>query len=208
MTPLTFDDIDRIADLSRQPLDNSTLERFQGEYYGRWRHWYYRFFFHLAREMRPEISLEIGVHHGHGFIHMAYGNLQGVAVGIDKAAERYTRHNYNRYAPENCYLIPYDSLSAEAIESVEILVGQFGQIGLVYQDSSHHYLESKEEFRIYSQFLAPGAIWCCDDVMEIFHDPKVDPPGKSMLTYFEELPGRKKLYDKLHHGSVIGVAII
>lgn len=197
---------ERLAELAlkaQRPLKNKTLEAFQAEYFGKFRHWYYRFFYHLVAEMKPAVALEIGVHHGHGVIHMAYGHHWTIAVGMDILIGA---ANVG-YAPGNCILLGSHSLYGGEAEIKEI-VKKHGPIGVVFQDSSHHYHDSHKEFEIYSQYLEPGAVWCCDDIMDVFHDPQVDPPGKSMLTYFNELPGDKRLYDKLHHGSVIGITIL
>lgn len=195
-----------LAKKAQKPLPNNELEDFQGEYFGDFRHWYYRFFYHIVSELKPAIALEIGTHHGHGVIHMARACPETIAIGVDKIAHC-ADYGRLKYGPSNCRIIYGDSLD-EGKLAVEALVQKYGPIGLVFQDSSHHYYESHKEFNIYSQFLAPGAIWTCDDVMDVFHDPNHDPPGKSMLSYFNELPGDKRLYDKLHHGSVIGITIL
>jgi hypothetical protein len=57
--------------------------------------------------------------------------------------------------------------------------------------------------------MYPGAVWVCDDILPVFHDPKVDPPGKSMVEYFNERSGEKRLYPKmLNKGGTIGVIIV
>lgn len=202
----TFVDVDRWRELARQPLPVKALEDFQEDYFGEMRHQYYRFFYHMVKELGPAIALEIGVHHCHCMIHMAYGNRDTLAVGMDFNMI-YARPGFDKYAPQNAKLLNTDSLSFEAEMAISNLVEIYGKIGVVFQDSSHHYEASHKEFEVYSKYLAPGAIWCCDDIMDVFHDPLIDPPGKSMLTYFHELPGDKKLYPGLHHGSVIGVLL-
>lgn len=198
-----FLQIDRWAKLARRPLgDEDQLENFQALHFGEFRHWYYRFFYHAVREIKPKIALEIGIDYGHTLVHMAAGNPSTLVIGID------WRKNCAQDMPKfpNVRLVYENSLNSGEI--ISHLVDKHGKIGLVFQDSSHHYNDSHKEFKLYSQFLSDGAIWACDDVMNIFHDPLVDPPGKSMETYFNELPGRKKLYKKLHRGSVIGVTIL
>lgn len=205
---MNHDYLSMLAIRSRKPLKEKLLETFQAEYFGDFRHWYYRFFYHLVAKTRPAIALEIGIHHGHGVLHMAYGYPGTIAVGIDWQADYYAAENYDKYNPGNCIMLNLDSTTDKARSSIEELVDIYGPIGIVFQDSSHHYLPSRREFEIYSQFLATGAIWCCDDVTPSFHDPQRDPPGKGMVEYFNELPGDKRLYDKLHHGSVIGITIL
>lgn len=206
MNKITFAEIDKLIKHSERPLSNRALEDFQREYFGKFRHKYYRFFYHLAAEMRPKVALEIGIDHGHVMIHMAMGSRETFVVGIDRRPGC-ADLDLAAYAPKNASVVYKDSLSG-AEGDVEKIVERYGQIGLVFQDSSHHYTESHEEFEIYSQYLAANAIWCCDDVMDIFHDPDYDPPGKSMADYFNELPGEKRLYEGLHYGSVIGVTLL
>ena len=85
---------------------------------------------------------------------------------------------------------------------------EYGKIGIVFQDSSHHYNISKLEWELYQPLLDENAIWICDDIISAFHDTRVDPPGKGMVEYFNELPGEKKLYpNTLHAGNAVGVIL-
>jgi len=111
--------------------------------------------------------------------------------------------------PNNFHLIHGDSTNIDTYDEVVRLVVEYGRIGLVFQDSSHHYLDSKLEFHLYSQLLAPNAIWICDDITPAFYAEGVDPPGKGMIQYFDELPGEKRLYqDVLHRGNRQGIVLL
>lgn len=111
--------------------------------------------------------------------------------------------------PDNFHFIHGDSTDLYVYEEVVKLTYKYGNIGLVYQDSSHHYLPSKREWGLYSQLLAPNAIWICDDITPAFWDEKVDPPGLGMVQYFDELPGDKRLYPNvLHYGNIQGILIL
>lgn len=202
MKKITFNTIQKWIKASQKPL-NKTLETFQEEYFGKDHHQYYRVFYHMIKELKPAVALEIGIDHGHTLAHMAAGNPGTLVVGIDK------RENCAQNMPTypNVRLIYGDSLDIETEYAVRNIVHRHGGIGVIFQDSSHHYEASHREFDIYSKFLTSNGIWCCDDVMDIFHDPLIDPPGKSMATYFDELPGQKKLYPGVHYGSVIGVIL-
>ena len=92
------------------------------------------------------------------------------------------------------------------LEEVAAIVEQDGKIGVVFQDSSHHYAPSCSEWMLYSRFLAENAIWVCDDITPAFQTP--DEP-KGMVDYFQERPGQKKLYpDVLHKGNTVGVILL
>lgn len=129
----------------------------------------------------------------------------GLVIGIDFNAE---------------YGLPYEGLpkrfnyiyvmsdSTTCFNSVAKICGG-RKVGLVYQDSSHHYIPSKKEFELYSQLLASPAIWICDDITPAFYEHGVDPPGKGMVQYFDELPGDKRLYqDVLHYGNRQGIIVL
>lgn len=204
MNKITFTQVNKLVRLSSEPLDDETLEQFQADYFGEFRHYYYRFFYHLVKATRPKIALEIGIDHGHTLAHMAAANIYTLTVGIDR------RPGCAADMPiyPNVRIIYGDSLAGPTIEQVSRLVDEVGKIGVVFQDSSHHFNASNEEFGVYSQFLDKGAIWCCDDITPAFYNPDVDPLGKGMIQYFDDLPGRKKIYDNLHYGSKIGVIIL
>lgn len=204
MNKITFTQINKLVRLSSEPLDNETLEQFHADYFGEFRHYYYHFFYHLVQATKPKIALEIGIDHGHTLAHMAAANPDTLVIGIDKRPG--CAANMPSYP--NVRLIYDDSLADRTIDEVSKLAGEFGKIGVVFQDSSHYYKASHQEFNIYSRFLDKGAIWCCDDITPSFYNPDNDPPGKGMVQYFDELPGRKKLYGNLHHGSKIGVVLL
>ena len=170
---------------------------------------YYRFLYGLVILCKPKLALEIGVELGAASAHMAsaaagYG---GHVVGVD--------HNFHHVpggkigeAYGNYDFVVGESLDAQTILKVRELVDLYGPIGVVYQDSSHHYAASIGEWETYSSLLSEDAIWVCDDITPSFHDPKIDPPGKGMVQYFEGLPGEKMLIpDILHTGNTIGVVL-
>jgi cephalosporin hydroxylase len=204
MKKITFRQINKWVNAAKKPLDDKALEDFQVQFFGEFRHEYYRFFHHMVAEMKPKVALEIGIDHGHTLAHMAAANADTMVIGIDKRDN--CANKMPKYPNAQIY---YDNSLGKGTETfIEDMVYKYGKIGIVFQDSSHHYNDSHAEFEIYSKYLDKNAIWCVDDVLDVFHDPNVDPPGKSMVEYFDELPGRKKTYEGLHHGSVIGVSLL
>lgn len=203
--------IEALVSLAGQPLSHR-LEELQSDLLGDERRNYYRFLYHLALDLRPGLCLEIGVETGLGSAHMcaAAAIYGGRVVGVDCG---------NHEVP--CDLLPrwygnYDfvlgnSTADETLRAVRDLVRRYGPAGLVFQDSSHHYWASKAEWEAYRPYLAAGAVWVCDDITPAFHDPKVDPPGRGMVQYFDELPvppTRKRLFRHvLHYGNTMGVVL-
>jgi predicted O-methyltransferase YrrM len=166
---------------------------------------YYTFLNRVVQERKPRIALEIGVEYGIGSAHMcaAAESYDGLVIGIDLKWHVVPSHQLQkRY---NYIFLEDDSL--DAFHSVEKCVDHYGKIGVVFQDSSHHYAISVEEWKLYSQLLDENAIWICDDIASDFFEAGVD--EKSMVGYWDELPGAKKLYpDILHYGNTVGIMLI
>lgn len=192
---ITWGKIEKLIELSKKPL-SPYLERVQIVFNTRPEP-YYRFLYLLAKELNCN-CLEIGVHYGVGSQMMARGT-NGLVVGVDKletnrAIRLTTLENNFKY-------IVGDSL--EVFDTVNELTN--GKIGLVYQDSSHHYLPSLKEYELYSEIC--NGVWICDDITPAFYNTDVDPIGKGMVQYFDELPGDKRLFENLHIGSIQGMIL-
>lgn len=184
--------IDELIKLSQQPLSDE-LEKLQIDSGGR-TEIYYRFLYNLARFMNPNTCLEIGVWKGVAS-RMMLEATDNPVIGIDinptKSAQKLCEQFSNyRYVIGD---------STESYDAVKSLINK--DLTIVYQDSSHHYLPSLKEFELYSQHL--NGIWICDDITPAFNDSNGD-----MIQYFESLPGDKRLYDNLHHGSIQGLIIM
>lgn len=165
---------------------------------------YYRFLYLLVAAMQPRYALELGVETGLASAHMARAAMRygGHVIGIDI-------NQYSIPETELSKIYNYTFILGDIIDKfyvVDRIVGN--RLGLVFQDSSHHYDASIAEWNTYSPLMKPGSVWVCDDIHKSFHDPKVDPPGKGMLEYFHNLPGKKKLYPYANGGNAIGVVII
>lgn len=204
---MDFTQIEQLIQLSQEPLADSWLEALQVKFDQHEN--YYRFLYHLVLARKPKVVLEVGTYKGVGTAHLAaaastYG---GQVIGVDVNTHGTTRDEIpERYG--NLHFIQGDSTKAETYGRVYEIVEEFGHIGVVYQDSSHHYQESCQEWAMYTRLLDNDAIWVCDDITPAFHDPAIDPPGLGMVQYFRGLPGQKRLYkDVLHYGNVIGVVL-
>lgn len=189
--------IEELIQLSIQPLEKEVDLEKNPE-----RRNYYRFLYHLIKWRKPKVALEIGVESGLASAYMAMGAMEsdGLVIGIDI-------NNVPRKPSNNYCFIRGDSTKQTIWNQVLKITQEVGPIGVVYQDSSHHYHASKEEWRLYSQLLDKDAIWICDDITPSFWDWRVDPPGKGMVQYFDEIPCQnKRLYqDVLHFGNCQGV---
>ncbi len=199
MNKITFEEIDKLIELSQKPLADNYLESLQS--------WfqtdepYYRFLYYLVLTIKPKICLEIGIENGVGSAHMccAARYYDGQVIGVDTK-----KPPFDLTSPYGNYnFIKLDSANAGGW--VKAITDSWGKLGIVFQDSSHHYEASCVEWDTYSKLLDKYGVWICDDITENFYRPELD--RKSMVGYFEELPGDKRLYDNLHNGSMIGVIL-
>lgn len=199
----------QLIEKANEPLPS--LDIFQQELYGRIE-LYYRFLYHLVLEFKPEISLEIGVYNGIASLYMAAAAKQynGKVFGIDLNFPSLLHRDYfdrtNGYFGGTYRFFQGDSTDLKIAQDIKESIENFeGKLQLIYQDSSHHYVESKMEWLAYSLLADDTYIWICDDITPDFHDSNCDPPNKSMVNYWEELPGQKMLSESLHFGNRMGI---
>jgi len=156
----------------------------------------YRRFLHALCKQQNLPALELGVDGGRTSALMAAAGFLVIGVdsrGLDRSAPPFHYPNFR--------FLFCDSLGARPV--VAEILGKL-KLGIVFQDSSHHAEPSRLEWEYYKGLLAPGAVWVCDDVTPSFKMP--DEP-RSMVDYFEALPGRKLTFPDLHVGNVIGVVL-
>lgn len=203
--------IDQLVHKAQNRKLNGRLENLRKKYNYHKQDNYYRFLYYCVQEFQPAISVEIGIDFAVGSRHMveAAKTYDGLVIGID-ILEKAGEVQALKKDTQHYRFINDSSTDQKTIGQLNKLVKTHGPIGLVYQDSSHHYLESEKEWDLISPFCTPGAIWICDDITHSFHDPNIDPPGKGMLQYFMEIPREhKRLYqDVLHYGNCQGIVIV
>ena len=169
---------------------------------------YYKFLYYMVAEMKPAVAVEIGVEFGVASAHMcaaahAYG---GKVIGIDKNSLKVCEKEIHQAWPGIYTFIHGDS--TQVSDLVEAMVDKHGKIGVLFQDSSHHYAPSCLEWDLYSPLMAEGGVWVCDDVTPAFFEYGVD--EKSMVEYFDERPARHKMKypNVLHYGNTVGVILL
>lgn len=176
---------------------------------------YYRFLRRLVETLRPEVVIELGVEFGIASAMMAsvhIGDYQPEVFGIDVNWHNIPGEIIYNMCPNYHYIIGDTTDKENTFDVVVKMMNEhpkLNSVGLVFQDSSHHYQASKTEWELYSQLMDKGnSLWVCDDITPAFHDPKIDPPGKGMMQYFQELPGNKIAFSNLHKGNTIGVVLV
>lgn len=152
---------------------------------------YYRFLKIAAQNLKPALSVELGVCGGGGSFHLAIGNPAGIVVGVDIAAEDY---------PENIAFISthcpnFRFWLGDSVNVAKDIYEEYGKAGLVFIDTIHTYQRTWEEFQAWQPYLADNALVCFDDLLR----PEMLNPD-----FWRSLPEPKIRADRLHDGAEMG----
>jgi predicted O-methyltransferase YrrM len=149
---------------------------------------YYRFLRKLAFEMRPTLSVELGVCGGGASYHLATGHPTGKVVGIDVTIEYPTNVVFIQERCPNWTLLVGDSVH-QAFR-VQEYAKEFGPIGILFIDTVHTYEQTMREYAAYRPMMAPGGVICFDDLFR-----------EGMPKVWNEMPEPKIRLDSLHIGG-------
>lgn len=143
---------------------------------------YYRFLQVLAKQLKPALSVELGVCGGGGSLHLAEGYLGGVVVGVDVAYDHpeqldYIKRNYPNFT----------FWQGDSVTDAPLISRQHGLVKILFIDTIHTKSRTIEEFEAWRPFLAPGTVVCFDDLRR-----------KEMDGFWEWLPEPKVRLDLLH----------
>lgn len=142
---------------------------------------YYRFLALLAEYTQARLSVELGVCGGGGSLHLAM--FSQVVVGVDvtmaeyQSNIRWIKRNYPNF----------HFLQGDSILSASQIYDAFGDIDILFIDTTHTYEQTMAEFRAYQPYLSPNAIICLDDLYR-----------QGMDRAWNEIPGNKIRFDFLH----------
>jgi predicted O-methyltransferase YrrM len=141
---------------------------------------YYRFLKLLAEEIAGCLSVELGVCGGGGSLHLAMASDQ--VVGVDVTLEypdniRWIRRNYDNF----------NFLSADSVQSAPLIYNNFGEIDILFIDTTHTYEQTMAEYFAYDRYLSDRAVICLDDLFR---------PGMDLV--WAEMPETKARFDFLH----------
>lgn len=205
---LSWQDIDSLIWQAQAPLPDPWLEKLNNSVPPAQP--YYRFLYLLAEKLHPPLALEIGVYQGVASAHLAaaLADWDGQVIGLDINPVGVAKELTDRYG--NYWFMQADACSDEAVAYVDRLIDRYGKLGIVFQDSSHHYLPTVKEWEIYAPRCVFGGVWLADDITPAFWNADSDPPGKGMVQYWESLPVlEKRLYPQtLHIGNAMGIALL
>jgi len=146
---------------------------------------YYRFFKLLAEEMKPKLSIELGVCGGGGSLHLAMGWPKGKVIGVDFQWDHAENVEYILDKYPN-----FDFILDDSASSAPRIYDNNGEVDILFIDTDHTYDQTLKEFNAWKPFLSKGAAVCFDDLFR---------PG--MEDAWAKIPGDKIRLDYLHHGQ-------
>ena len=141
---------------------------------------YYRFFKLLSEEMNSRLSVELGVCGGGGSLHLAMGSRQ--VIGVDVAWDYEERITWIIKNYPN-----FTFLQGDSIQYAPIVYDKYGEIDILFIDTTHTYEQTMAEYWAYEQYLSDKAVVCLDDLFR---------PGMDLV--WEEMSEPKTRFDFLH----------
>ena len=150
---------------------------------------YYRFLKILAHEMQSRLSVELGVSGGGGSLHLALGNSESKVIGVDYAWDHPERIKFILDNFPN-----YTFIKGDSIEYAPAIYENYGEIDILFIDTTHTYEQTLAEYKAYKPFLSSRAMVCLDDLFR---------PG--MQEAWNDIEAKHKVrLDSLHAGATNG----
>jgi hypothetical protein len=105
-----------------------------------------------------------------------------LGYGVDVTLEypdniRWIRRNYDNF----------NFLSADSVQSAPLIYNNFGEIDILFIDTTHTYEQTMAEYFAYERYLSDRAVICLDDLFR---------PGMDLV--WAEMPETKARFDFLH----------
>ena len=175
--------IERLKDLALFSLDDDVDEA--GGLFPPSR--YYAFFRRLAMDLKPKVSVVLGVCGGGDCHHLCLGNPDGRVHGIDISNDWPKQTEYLDKIHKN-FMFWGGCDSINCIGTMKSL--GLCSVNLLFIDTSHVASRALAEFEAWKPLLAPGAIVVFDDLLKT-----------EMSGVWESLPEPKVRLDLLHPGN-------
>jgi len=157
---------------------------------------YYRLFYRIAQQLKPEFVVELGSWRAIAASHFALGNPESTVITVDI-------HREDKVAQQLCIeaanLIPnltyINAWSWDAIETVRLVDKS---LDVLFVDAWHDGKYVRREWELYSPLLSDVALVICDDITAAYN-------FEGMIDFWEELPYEKFLNNDIHPGVPIGL---
>lgn len=111
---------------------------------------YYRFFYFLAKLLKPSLTVELGTSKGISSACLAAGNPEGKVITINKCNELLPECRMGNVA----YLLQDSRVPVDLPRKIDIL----------YIDTEHNGIICQEEYDIWKSLMSPGGIVFFDDI--------------------------------------------
>ncbi len=141
---------------------------------------YYRFLQLLANTMNSKLSVELGVCGGGGSLHLAMASR--IAVGVDVVEDHPDNTNWIKRNYPN-----WNFLIGDSVYLARTIFERFGEIDILFIDTTHTYKQTLAEYRAYEPFLSDRAVVCLDDLFR---------PGMDLA--WADMSENKERFDFLH----------
>jgi predicted O-methyltransferase YrrM len=153
---------------------------------------YYRFLLLLAQEMKPSLSVELGLGGGGGSFHLAVGWPEGTVVGVDRdPGFGWDGANW-AFIEETCS--NFVRWQGDSVESAPEIAKLYGAVDVLFIDTTHEYGQTMAEWAAWEPFMAERAVVCMDDLFRW-----------GMDRAWADVPWPDKLKVKeLHDGGEVG----
>lgn len=194
----TLAQIQKIIDKSLEgwhtsdPFIDSRLEDYP-------RHHYYKTFYLLAKELKPDLVVELGAWQCTAACCFASGYDKAKVITIDHHGDPGDEDNKKKCI-ETLALYPNLTYLQGWTWDVIGAVKQFNQpIDILFIDSWHMYEYAKKDWDLYRPLLSKNALVICDDIVG-----GNGPTMAGMLDFWNEFEYEKFLENRIHIGYPVG----
>lgn len=156
---------------------------------------YYRLFYLIAKELKPNFIVELGSWRAIAAAHFALGNPDSDVVTVDIHREDKIAQQICIDAANSIENLSY--INQWSWDAVDVIRALEKRINILFIDAWHDYQYAKREWDLYSPLLSSPALVICDDITAAYN-------FDGMLKFWDELPGEKFLDHRVHPGVPIG----
>lgn len=156
---------------------------------------YYKTFYLIAKELKPELVVELGSWQATAAAHFAAGNPEGQVVTID--IHREDRNAQMRTIEAAGHYSNLTYLNRWSWDAIDFFKNLNQPINILFIDAWHDYQYAKKEWDLYSKLLSNPALVICDDITTAYN-------FEGMVKFWEEMPEPKFLDSRIHPGIPLG----
>jgi predicted O-methyltransferase YrrM len=159
---------------------------------------YYRHIYLVAKEFKPEFSVELGTYRGVWSGHVAIGNPDGHVYAIDWHRDAVDKKHQKKAIAMGEHYSNMDYINGCSWDDAVVArVAAMSPIDILFIDAWHWYCHAIREWYLYSPMLSDEALVICDDIS--------DNPGSTvdMVKFWHEVcDGYKYFEDTQMHVAV------